>query len=192
MAFLFEIKNNAVIPKAEALMLPEIKKIWDKDASASKKKALDTFAYIEFISSSLKSNPYSGYPLKKRKEILGKLYFNDPDYTPNEDIREALALIEEFQTNGSLTYSYYSAAKAAAEKMKDFFNTVDLTEKNKMGLPIYKPKELTSALLDSDKVLENLRNLEEKVQKEMFGKEIERIRADKTISIFAKVESFND
>ena len=76
--------------------------------------------------------------------------------------------------------------------MKDFFNTVDLTEKNKMGLPIYKPKELTSALLDSDKVLENLRNLEEKVQKEMFGKEIERIRADKTISIFAKVESFND
>ena len=70
MAFLFEIKNNAVIPKAEALMLPEIKKIWDKDTSTSKKKALDTFAYIEFISSSLKSNPYSGYPLKKRKEIL--------------------------------------------------------------------------------------------------------------------------
>ena len=39
-----------------------------------------------------------------------------------------------------------------------------------MGL--YKPK-LTSALLDSDKVLENLKNLEEKVQKEMFGKERE-------------------
>ena len=100
---------------------------------------------------------------------------------------QEITSIEEFQTNGSSTYSYYIAAKRAVENMKEFFESVDINERNEKGAPIYKPRDITSALNDTEKVLANLKALEKKVEEELY--ESTKNRSDKKISPFADPKS---
>lgn len=80
--------------------------------------------------------------------------------------------------------------KAAIEKMIDFFNNFDIDERNfKSGMPIYKPKDITSAVADAEKTLTTLNALKSKVDKEVF--EISKTRSDKQISPFANPSSLN-
>ena len=68
--------------------------------------------------------------------------------------------------------------------MKDFFNTFDMSKINAKTLaPLYKPREITSALNDTSKVLENLDKTQKKVEEEIF--ESTKNRGDKLISPFA-------
>jgi hypothetical protein len=192
MAYLFEVKNNSVVPTAEALMIAEFKEIWDTDKSADKTSALNTFAYIEFMTSALKSNPYQGYPAETRQKHLGKLYLNDENYEPKGLIKEAINIVNKFQTEASTAYSYYLSHKKSAEMLKNHLEEIDLTERNeKTGNMLYKPKDITSALVDTNEILDNILKLEEKVNKELYGKTITKVRAGKEVSVFAKKESFN-
>ncbi len=93
-----------------------------------------------------------------------------------------------FQKEASVTYNYYMSAKIAAEKIQDFFNTFDMKLVNlKTGLPLYKPKEITSTLIDTSKVLENLNTLKDKVDTEIF--EEVKNRGQKIVSPFADPNS---
>ena len=88
----------------------------------------------------------------------------------------------------SVTYNYYMAAKCGAEQMMHFFNTFDISDVNlKTGNPIYKPKDITSALNDTSKVLENLNTMKEKVEQELF--ESVRNKGDKAVGHFAQLTS---
>ncbi|MGL4330780.1 MAG: hypothetical protein ACRCSD_09315, partial [Clostridium sp.] len=85
------------------------------------------------------------------------------------------------------TYNYYMSAKVAAEKMNSFFRNFDMSMVNlKTGMPIYKPKDITSSLMDTSRVIENLNNLREKVDQEIF--EQVKNRGQKVISKFADPE----
>ena len=58
MAYLFKIEGKAVFPNEETLLIEPFKSIWERDTSKNKEYALEDFAYIEFITSLLKTNPY--------------------------------------------------------------------------------------------------------------------------------------
>jgi hypothetical protein len=67
--------------------------------------------------------------------------------------------------------------------MKNFFDTFDMTEKSeRTGLPVYKPGDITRALNDTDKVLQNLNSMKEKVEQELF--EQTKTRSNKQINPF--------
>lgn len=51
-------------------------------------------------------------------------------WQPDELIQQAIEKIKEFQTEGSLTYTYWIANKNVLEKQIEFFNTVDIGERN--------------------------------------------------------------
>ena len=55
--------------------------------------------------------------------------------------------------------------------------------------PIWKPRDITSALNDTEKVLANIKSLEKKVEEELF--EETKTRSNKQISPFADPESLN-
>ena len=81
------------------------------------------------------------------------------------------------------------SAKKAAEKMTDFFNTVDIREVNPKSLnPIYKPRDITSAINDLEKNLSNLKALEKKVAEELY-EEIKN-RGQKEISFLSYLRYF--
>ena len=58
MAYLFQINGRAVFPNAETILISPFKDIWERDLSKNKENAIQEFAYIEFMTSMLKSNPY--------------------------------------------------------------------------------------------------------------------------------------
>lgn len=188
MAFLFEINEKTVFPNAETLLISPFKEIWERDKTKRKDKALEEFAYIEFMTSMRKSNPYRQYPESRKEKVIIEDIITQKDWEPDELIKEAIKKVIKFQKEASTTYSYYMAAKRAAEKMQDFFNDVDITKVNpKTSNPIYKPRDITSALNDTEKVLTNIKALEKKVEEELF--EETRNKSDKEISPFADPES---
>lgn len=188
MAYLFQITEKIVFPTAEVLLISPFKDIWERDKTKEKHMALKEFTFIEFMTSQKKSNPYKDYPHEKRKEKLLEEIIKDVNWKPDELIFKAITKIDEFQKDASATYSYYTSTKRAADKMKKFFDNFDINERNeKTGNPIYKPRDITAALNDTERVLTNLNNLKKKVEEELY--EESKMRSDKQISPFADPKS---
>jgi len=181
MAFLFVVENNIAKPNTEVLLISPFKEIWERDTSKNKDIAIKEFTFIEFMSSKRKSNPYAGYDDDKRFEVLKKALFTE-DWEYDILIEKALIKIKEFQEEASPTYKYYISANNAATKMREFFDNFDINERNDKGMPIYKPSDITRALNDTDKVLQNLNSMKEKVEQELF--EQTRTKGNKQINHF--------
>jgi hypothetical protein len=188
MAYLFSVENRVVMPTAEALLISPYKDIWNRDKSKDKQYAIEDFSYIEFMSSMKKSNPYSGYDEDLKHEKIKEDIITRKNWKPDALISKAIDKIKEFQEKASVTYSYYMSNKRGAEQMKSFFNTLNISEVNsKTGNPLYKPKDITSALNDANRTLETLDSMKEKVEQELF--ETTKNKGQKEISPFADPDS---
>ena len=182
MAHLFIVENTVAKPTSEVLLIEPYKTIWSRDTTRDKSEAIKDFTYIEFMVSKKKTNPFAGYDDETRHIKLRELLFNS-SWTPDKLIEAGMIKLHEFQTEASPTYSYYLAVLKGAEKMKEFFNTVDITERSeRTGLPIYKPGDITRAMTDTDKVLQNLNTMRDRVEQELF--EQVKTRGNKTINYF--------
>lgn len=187
MAFLFNVSGKKVVPTVEALLTPPFKDIWKRDTSEDKAVAEVEFAYMEFMTSHLKTNPYKGYAYPLRKKKL------KADLMPEEWVADALVLegiekIIEFQEEASVTLTFYTSVVKASEKLKDFFDKFDMNAINPKTMgPLYKPKEISSAMNDSANTIRTLATLRKKVEEEIY--EEVKVRGKKEISIFANPES---
>lgn len=169
MAFLFVVENSVAKPTTEALLIEPFSTIWKRDRSENKTQALKEFTYIEFMTSHKKTNPYAGFDEHIKAERLAKDVMKDENYSPDPLVETAMAKLVEFQTEASATYTYYMSSLKGAEKLKKFLNNFDITERNERnGNPIYKPRDITSALKDTSSVLKDLNGLKEKVEQELF------------------------
>ena len=91
-----------------------------------------------------------------------------PEWRPDDKVLNLVNVYREDVKNSSLTYSYLMSAKIAAEQLKEFFSeegTLKLRN-SRTGAPLYKPKELTSALADTNNILNNLESIERKIDQE--------------------------
>ena len=184
-AYLFKIENSRAVPNVETLLIEPFKTIWEKDTTIGKTTAILELTFIEFMSSSMKSNPYKGYEPEKRIEVL-KRDFMPPGWEPDDLISQGLERIKEFQTEASPNYTLYKDALVAKEKLQRFLRTFDMTEKTNSGSLVLKPGDVTKSLMDIEKVAVSLDTLEKKIDQELF--EEVKTRANKEISIFAKPE----
>jgi hypothetical protein len=188
MAYLFEITNKIAYPTPEVLLIEPFKSIWERDTTENKHKALEEFAYMEFMTSYKKSNPYRQYPPDMKEKVIMAEIITQENWTPDGLVKTGISKIMEFQDEASTTVAYYLAAKKGAEQMINFFNTLNISSTNeKTGNPIYKPRDITSALNDTQRVLANLKGLEKKVEEELY--EEVKTRANKVISPFADPSS---
>ena len=185
MSWLFVVENKVVKPNIETLIVSPFREIWERDTHPSKFTAMDEFAYIEFMVSLKRTNPYRAYDPETRHERLCKDIMKHDSYEPDELVVEAMKVLEDFQLNSSISMSYFLAAKKAVKSIQDFFNDPDILKMTnpRSGLPLYKPKDITNAVIDTEKVLNNLVTLEEKVNNEIF--ETVKNKGQKTVSIFA-------
>lgn len=182
MSYLFIIENNIAKPNPETLLISPFKEIWERDDSQDKGKAIKEFSYTEFMVSKMRSNPYAGFSDEQRHDRLAMTLFDDEDWTPDRLVEQAMIKISEFQKEGSATYTYYLSLLKAAEKMKQFFTDFDMDELNDKGQRVWKPRDITSAMSDTDKILQNLHSAKEKVEQELF--ESTRTRGNRTVNIF--------
>ena len=189
MSLLFKVESKVVSPNVETLLISPFKDIWERDTTKDKRYAIEDFSYIEFMASIQKSNPYSGYPEHQRPEKIIKDIITRAEWDQEDPLLlNGIAKLKEFQAEASVTYNYYMAAKSAAEKMQQFFITFSMEDVNlRTGAPIFKPKDITSALNDTSRVLENLNTLREKVDNEVF-EEVKK-KGQKIVSPFADPNS---
>lgn len=182
---LFTVEGKAVVPHVETLMIPPFKQIWERDGHPNKEVAKQEFTYMEFVTSMKKTNPYRGYPEEQKPDKVREDIIRIENWEADELVLEGIEKIREFQEEASVTYRYYMSAKTGAEKMMDFFEEFDMNTVNLKTLaPIYKPRDITSALNDTSKVLQNLNELKEKVEQELF--ESTRRKGDKEVGHFAQ------
>ncbi len=187
MSWIFTIENRIVKPQLETLMIQPFKEIWERDHSEHKAQAMLEFSYIEFMVSVKKTNPYVGYSPEERharvlKDVMGG------SYTPDEVVERAMEWLVDHQYKASASLRYYQSARKAANKLEHFFNNFDMEATNaRSGAPMYSPKMITSALADTETVLQKLDAIEQKVINEIF--ESVKTKADKKISPFANPES---
>ena len=191
MAFLFQINDKAVFPNPETLMIYPFSEIWERDSSSKKELAIQEFAYMEFMTSMLKSNPYREYQEDRKDIVIRQEIITELDWQPDELVLAGMDKLREMQTEGSLTYRYWMANKMALEKQIQFFEEVDINERNpKTFSPIYKPKDIPDAVANAEKVLTTINALKSKVDEELF--ESSKMRSDKTISPFADPNSLRN
>lgn len=190
MAFLFQINDKAVYPNPETLMIYPFSDIWERDTSPGKEIAIQEFAYMEFMVSMLKSNPYREYQDDRKEIVIRQEVIRELDWQPDELVQAGMDKLREFQTEGSLTYRYWISNKVALEKQIEFFEQVDINERNpKTFAPIYKPKDIPDAVANAEKVLTTINALKTKVDEELF--ESAKTRSQKVISPFADPNSLN-
>ena len=58
---IFEVSGNIVRPTPNILTIYPFKEIWKRDKTKNKNLAIQEFAFIEFMVSKKKSNPFKGY-----------------------------------------------------------------------------------------------------------------------------------
>jgi len=165
----FEVKEYVVWPSKEILLIPEYAEIWDRDTSPKKEVALKEFAFVYFRVSMRKNNPFRAYNEKlKPRKIAERIFRDNPEWRPDDKVKALVNTYREDVKASSLTYSYLISAKIAAEQLKEFFSeegTLKLRN-SRTGAPLYKPRELTSALADTNAILSNLESIERKIDEE--------------------------
>ena len=183
MSNIFIVEGNIAKPNPETLLIEPFKTIWERDTDKDKSLAIKEFTYMELMTSKKKSNPYAGYNEEMRKEKLIEMIFSRyPDWEVDNLVEQGMAEIVKFQKEASPTYSYYMSVLEATEKMKTFFTTFDINEVTEKGIRVFKPNEIVTAIANTDKLLQNLNSMKEKVEQELF--EQSKTRGMKQINPF--------
>lgn len=187
MSWLFKIEGTMVYPNAETLLIPPFKEIWERDTSKDKWQAMKEFAYMEFMTSQLKSNPYKGYSEKVKEAKILEDIIKDDTWEADDLVNSGIEKILDIQTNGSPSYRSYTIAMEAKNKSEKWLNNFDPDERVANGGLVLKPKDISNALLDYGKVAAEMESLKKKVEEELF--ETVKTRANKVISPFANPNS---
>jgi hypothetical protein len=157
------MEKTQIICHPIVTQINEFKSIWEEDKSTNKGEALKSFSFIYLF-----CNYQSPYVLaynddKERRQLIE----SDLSYKYDKKIDRAIAKYKELQEKSCPSLAFLTAARKAANELKNFFSTVNLHSKTATGGAVYKPKDVTGAIGESIKVIEALDKWEERVKKEM-------------------------
>ena len=171
--FLFDnVENSVVINEPEILLIREFAELWKNDRNKTKQDKTGikkTRAYREFTYIWLMcewNSPYSDYTERERHEEalkdagLTEQEWNDPLF------RAACRKYRELQ-EASRSLKLIKAAQGVVDKITDYFNTLDIQERDPItGKPIFKTKDVMAELSNVSDVVEQLKTLEILYKKE--------------------------
>jgi hypothetical protein len=142
------------------LLIPEFKKIWDRDSSKTKKRANDEFAYVYFVGDY--KSEYNIYGIEKRqmvaREIMGDQY-----YLPDELVEKALEKYIKLQETSSMRYLH--SVRETVDSLMQYYDQLRFRSGQDDVLK-YDPSNVTKALKDVESIIEKLEKWEKKVYEE--------------------------
>lgn len=161
----FDIIDNSVVLNPQSLNIPEFKAIWDRDKSKSKSIASKEISYIVYIYDESIDNPYRAYKEEDREEVVKKDFMPE-GWEPDNLILKAIEKYKDLKqtTNSRLLRS----AKKAAEKLSEYFDSVDFNIKDSNGKPVFSSRDLASNLKEVAGIVKSLNMLEEMVKREQM------------------------
>jgi hypothetical protein len=150
---MFDIVGNTITIKPEALIVPEFNKIWTRDKSKEKAKAISEISFVVFLCDTSKKNPYRSYSEVDRKEML-KADFNIVDI----DILIEEAITKYKILNTSRYKRLVIAALESSDQMVSYYKNI------KFGSDDFDLKEYQDSLTKLSKSIKDLRELERQLE----------------------------
>lgn len=165
--FLFDNSANDVqINTPEVLLIREFAALWEpsrnktkEDPKGSKRtRAFREFTYIWLMCDW--ASPYSDYTEQERhEEAMKDAKLTEKEWT-DPTFRAACRKYRELQ-NSSRSLKLIKAAQDVVDKITDYFETIDLQERDPVsGKPIFKTKDIMAELSNVSDVIEQLKTLE--------------------------------
>ena len=165
--FLFDNSANDVqINTPEVLLVREFAALWEptrnktkEDPKGSKRtRAFREFTYIWLMCDW--ASPYSDYTEQERhEEAMKDAKLTEKEWT-DPTFRAACRKYRELQ-NSSRSLKLIKAAQDVVDKITDYFETIDLQERDPVsGKPIFKTKDIMAELSNVSDVIEQLKTLE--------------------------------
>ena len=181
---IFEIDGSVVRPVKDILLIYPFNEIWNRDESKHKSIAMNELAYIYYIVSPKKTNPYSGYSNEvKSKKIIEGLW-KDSLWNPDELVTTGVNVYTKWLEEAAPSMRYYHAVKSGVEQTINFFQNIDFNERTDKGLPVYKISEVIPALKSANEVLKSMTDLQERVEQEIY--ESSKTKSGKEINVFER------
>ena len=144
-------------------MIPELKTIWDADETKDKIEAIKKLSYIYFLCD-YKSPYVLSVPPELVAKTVAKDFMKDEDYEPDSSTLAAIDKYKELQKTPSM--SLLEAATITIHKLSSYLRSVDLSERDKSGKPVYKPSDVTNSLKSIGGIVESVAKVQEQIEKE--------------------------
>ena len=139
---LFKYEGYRITVEPEAMLLKPFKKIWDRDKTASKDKAMMELGFIYFFCDIRSDYQYIIDPEERKNAIkLGEGMLDT--WEPDRVINDAIEFYNSFKTSSSLLLE---DTRAAVDKLRKLLRKMDLTEVDNKGKPIYTLNSITTNL----------------------------------------------
>lgn len=163
MARLFDLERNKIVLNPDILAIPAIKKIWQRDKTKDKIKAIEELSYIVFLADF--HSPYRDLKGIEKEKIIIEDIFGDTNWRPDDDIKKAVKVYIRNQISPSMRL--LQSARVAIEKVSDWFERVDLEEEDTFGKPKYSANDVSRNLKEIGNIVKSLGNLEKQVRMEL-------------------------
>lgn len=176
---LFKYEGYKVVISEEALLLKPFKRIWIRDKTLSKDKALMELGYIYFM-----LDPRSDYQYIVNKEerstavIEGEGLPNN--WKPDKVVKEAMDFYESFKTTSALILE---DTRYAANNLRESLRSIDLKATDDKGRPLYTVASIISAIKQIPQLVKELSEAERSVAKDL-ATDNGRVRGQKSKTIF--------
>ncbi|KKP51367.1 MAG: hypothetical protein UR43_C0022G0005 [candidate division TM6 bacterium GW2011_GWF2_33_332] len=160
------------------LLIPEFRKIWDRDISKNKEKATKQLAYVYFVADY--KSEYNIYGIEKRS-MISREVMEDPEYVTDDIIEEAIKKYIKLQETSSMRY--LRSIRDTVDSIIKFNEALKFNSDN--DTKSYNPALATKALKDVGSIVEDL----EKWEKKIYGEEDQMsIRGGGKVGIFEDTE----
>jgi chaperonin cofactor prefoldin len=157
---LIEINAGVLTISPEALMIKEFKKIWTRDRSTKKDRALKELAYV-YHSTDYQSI-YRNYHIDTRDSKIKLDIFDDRQWTSDNEINEALNKYQNLQT--TLSMQLLNDVELGLSKLRDYFRDIEFADDDTNGVAA---KNFIGNVKAMGELVKGIKTLRDEVEKEL-------------------------
>lgn len=161
---LFELEDNAVTFSPQALLLEPFKKLWERDKSKDKARAVDELAFIWYMED-VRSDFYDIIDEDERREEVLKFLTELPsNYVPDDEVWKAL---KEYRVlSESLSVKVLKDTMVMVNNLRQAIRDIDFTERDKAGKVVYDYGRAMDIAGKLPKLLKDLRDIYREIERE--------------------------
>lgn len=160
---LFKYEGYKITISEEALTLTPFKKIWNRDRSASKNRAISELGFIYFM-----VDPRSDYQYlideEVRKQSIKEGEGLPADWEPDNLVVEAMEFYKTFKPASALLLE---DTRVAIDKLRTLLREIDLGALDDKGKPIYALNTITATIKQIPGLVKDLNEAEAAIAKEI-------------------------
>lgn len=154
--------------------------------SKNRKSAVTFFKYVYFLHSPFSDNPYKGFPPKSREEKLNQVLYGGK-FIPTKEESEIISLYDTFLQESVPILSAFRSAHKALNKLASYLDSVDFSERDSNGKPVYDVIDVSRILKEYPMMLASMAQLEKAIGESEYA--LTKTRGNRQISYFEEPEA---